>query len=273
MKEIELLFRIARGVREGIIERYPHGGGNAIVGTGPDGSPTFEIDAVAEDIARKILDENAPEMNVLSEETGLLDRGSDSTLIIDPIDGSHNAVNGIPLFCVSLAISKGAVEKVRHAVVADIVRGTTYHASLGSGAFRDGVRIHTREMVLEEATFSSYLSRFNMEANGGLLSLPKKGRYLGCVSLEMCLVAQGSLDLFAMLSRPPRMIDIAAGTLILKEAGGNTYWSQNDGKWGEYILTNEADDIDDLLSLGDPSFAPRIFDLYRHRMDTEVGQG
>ncbi len=270
MKEIELLFRIARGVREGINERYPHGGGSAIVGRGPDGTPTFEIDAAAEDIARKVLDGNAPEMNVLSEETGLLDRGSDSTLIIDPIDGSHNAVNGIPLFSVSLAISRGPVGMVQHAVVADIVRGTTYHASLGSGAFRDGVPIHTRKMVLEEATFSSYLSRFNMGANVSLLSLPNKGRYLGCVSLEMCLVAQGSMDLMAMLSRPPRMIDIAAGTLILKEAGGNTYGSQSGGKWGEYILTNEADDIDDLISLGDPSFAPRIFDLYHRNVDTEV---
>ncbi len=270
MKEIDLLFRIAHGVREAILERYPHGGGNAIVGTGPDGSPTFEIDAAAEDIARKILDENAPEMNVLSEETGLLDRGSDSTLIIDPIDGSHNAVNGIPVFSVSLAISKGPVENVQHAVVTDIIRGTTYHASLGSGAFRDGGQIRTRKMVLEEATFSSYLSKFNMGANCALLSLPRKGRYLGCVSLEMCLVAQGSFDLFAMLSRSPRMIDIAAGTLILKEAGGNTYRSQSDRGWREYVLTNEVDDISGLISLGDPSFAPRIFDLYRHRMDMEV---
>lgn len=107
MNDIDLLFRIAHEVREGILEKYPHGGGNTIVGTGPDGTPTFEIDAAAEDIARKILDDNAPDMNVLSEETGLLDRGSDSTLIIDPIDGSHNAVNGIPIFSISLAISKG----------------------------------------------------------------------------------------------------------------------------------------------------------------------
>ncbi len=271
MKEIDILFRIAHGVREGILEKYPHGGGNTIVGTGPDGTPTLEIDVAAEDIARKILDDNAPEMNILSEETGFLDRGSDSTLIIDPIDGSHNAVNGIPVFSVSLAISRGGVEKVQHAVVTDIIRGTTYHASLGSGAFRDGDRIHTREMVLQEATFSSYLSEVNMRANASLLSLPGKGRYLGCVSLEMCLVAQGSLDLFAMISRPPRMIDIAAGTLILKEAGGSSYWYRKGGEWGEYILTNEADDINDLISLGDPSFAPRIFDLYRRSM--EVGQG
>ncbi len=271
MKEIDLLFRIAHGVREGILERYPHGGGDAIVGNGPDGTPTFEIDAAAEDIARKILDDNAPDMNILSEETGFLDRGSDSTLIIDPIDGSHNAVNGIPIFSVSLAISKGGPYKVHHAMVADIIRGTTYHASLGSGAFRDGERIKTREMVLQEATFSSYLSKVNMGANRGLLSLPNKGRYLGCVSLEMCLVAQGSLDLFAMFCRPPRMIDIAAGTLILEEAGGNTYWYRKGGKWGEYILSTDADAIDGLLSLGDPSFAPKIFDLYCRSM--EVGQG
>ncbi len=271
MNDIDLLFRIAHEAREGILEKYPHGGGNTIVGTGPDGTPTFEIDAAAEDIARKILDDNAPDMNILSEETGLLDRGSDSTLIIDPIDGSHNAVNGIPIFSISLAISKGDVDKVHHAMVTDIIRGTTYHASLGSGAFRDGVRIRTREMVLQEATFSSYLSKLNMKGNRGLLSLPSKGRYLGCVSLELCLVAQGSLDLFAMLSRPPRMIDIAAGTLILKEAGGSSYWYRKGGKWGEYILSTDADDIDGLISLGDPLFAPRIFDLYGRSM--EVGQG
>ena len=162
---------------------------------------------------------------------------------------------------------------MRHALVTDILRGTTYHASLGSGAFRDGAQIHTRKMVLEEATFSSYLSKFNMGANGALLSLSRKGRYLGCVSLELCLVAQGSIDLFAMLSRPPRMIDIAAGTLILKEAGGNTYRTQSDGGWREYILTNEVDDINGLISLGDPSFAPRLFDLYQHRTDMEVEKG
>ena len=273
VKEIDLLSEIARDVREVILDRYPHGGGGEVVGEGADGAPTFLIDALAEEVAIGTLDRSDIGMNVLSEEAGHIDRGSDLTLLMDPIDGSYNAVNGIPIFSISLAISKGEVNNVRHALVRDIVRGTTYHASLGSGAFRDGERIHTRKWVPEKAIISTHLPQGCPDSHTALLSMARKARSLGCISLETCLVAQGSLDLYAMLSRAPRMIDLTACTLILKEAGGNTFWYKDGGEWGEYILNDKADDIDGVLSMGDPAFAPMFLDPEHRWMDKEAGEG
>src|SRR5438093_6203908 len=68
----------------------------AVTGTGAYGTPTQAIDKAAEDAVLHTLEYDGSDLNVLSEEAGFVDRGGSRTLILDPIDGTYNAVRGIP---------------------------------------------------------------------------------------------------------------------------------------------------------------------------------
>ena len=68
----------------------------AKVGLGYSGAPTSRLDRVAEDAILRQLEYDGADLNVLSEEAGFVDRGGSRTLIVDPVDGTYNAVRGIP---------------------------------------------------------------------------------------------------------------------------------------------------------------------------------
>src|SRR5439155_707517 len=75
-----------------------------VVGRGADGAPSTRIDRLAEETVLRVLDYEGAALNVLSEEAGFIDRGGKAILVLDPIDGTHNAIRGIPTYSVSLAI-------------------------------------------------------------------------------------------------------------------------------------------------------------------------
>ena len=70
---------------------------------GADGTPTSQIDKVAENAALMYIQRNGIEVNILSEEIGYVDNGAEETLVMDPIDGTSNAIAGIPYYTISLA--------------------------------------------------------------------------------------------------------------------------------------------------------------------------
>src|SRR3972149_973204 len=75
-----------------------------VLGSGADGAPSTRIDRVAEEAVLRLLDYEGTKINVLSEEAGFVDRKGDAVLVLDPIDGTHNALRGVPAYSVSLAI-------------------------------------------------------------------------------------------------------------------------------------------------------------------------
>lgn len=260
MKDLDVLCEIANVVRDIVREKYPYGGGGGIVKQGADGDPTKMIDQLAENAAIEWLDENDIIWNVLSEESGWIDRGGEHSLIFDPIDGTYNAVNGIPFYSTSLALgSRPDGEGVRAGVVLNIPTGTCFKAALGQGAFMDDIRISTRKYPEHDAVFSSFLGPGAMEENRRILSWPRRGRYFGSISLEICFVAKGSLDLFALFSRIPRITDIAAAHLILKESGGFHIKINGSNEWSEY-LPGDMDNIKGILSIGDRNAVERIME-------------
>ena len=90
---------------------------------GADGTPTQWIDRYAEDI---VLDTVADtKINILSEERGYIDNGGDYTLILDPIDGTRNAIHNIPFYAISLAIGKEKLGDVQYGLVRNIPTGDT----------------------------------------------------------------------------------------------------------------------------------------------------
>ena len=195
---------------------------------GADGTPTDEIDKIAENAALRYIEANGIRLNVLSEEIGYVDNGAEETLVLDPIDGSNNSVADIPLYTISLAVGKGGLGGVHTAFVRNLVTGEEFYAEKGKGAFHDGKRMSVR------TSFDPKRSRMMIHTGYGATPLAyslarrvKSARDLGCASLEMIYVAKGSADGYLMDSenyeRSIRIVDIAASTLILREAGGEVY--------------------------------------------------
>ncbi len=119
-----------------------------ILGRGADGAPSSRLDRVAEAAVLERLEERHERVNVLSEEAGFVDRGGDALLVLDPVDGTHNALRGVPAYSVSLAVGRGRLSDVEEGLVRDLVSGATYHAAKGRGATLDGRPIHVRPFNL-----------------------------------------------------------------------------------------------------------------------------
>lgn len=189
------------------------------IGIGADGTPTKYIDQVAEDVAIDVIKKSDVNVNVLSEEIGFLDNGSDYTFVLDPIDGTRNAYRGIPFYSVSLAVGKSAISDVEYGIVKNIPTGDVFIAEKGQGAFYNKNRFAVPE-VPDKEILSSLALGINYDKKTLSLAKKDKVRSLGSASLEMCMVAIGALDFYFAGQEYIRVIDIAASTLIVREAGG-----------------------------------------------------
>ncbi|MCI4369488.1 MAG: hypothetical protein L3K09_08005, partial [Thermoplasmata archaeon] len=151
-------------------------------------------------------------------------RGGDRLLVMDPIDGSHNALRALPFSTVSLALGSKDLSGVDVGIVQDLSSGTSYWASRGGGAFRDGRPIRTRPWEARSEMFFVNLGRHSTPRSVALASKGRRIRSLGCASLEVALVAQGGADAYLFENdtelRNLRVTDIAAAYRILVEAGG-----------------------------------------------------
>ena len=200
---------------------------SAEVGMGADGTPTCRIDQVAEDILLRAMDERSVPLNVLSEEAGFIDRGYDRTLVMDPVDGTYNALMGVPFYSVSLAVCSRSMNDATDAIVRNLVTGDIFKASKGKGATWNGRTIHVRDFDPDGSVLLVYLGKFCSPASNAIVHKARRTRSMGCSSLEMCLVAAGLADGFYMNSkvykRSLRVVDIAASALILREAGGELF--------------------------------------------------
>ena len=197
------------------------------MGIGADGTPTKLIDDIAEQVIFKVLKKKGENLNILSEEAGYIDNNAEKTLVIDPIDGTHNAIRGIPFYSLSLALGRKRLSDVQFGLVRNLVTSDTYWAEKGKGAFLNEQRIKTRKFDSKDSMFALYMGKRATQRSYGIAKIPRRGRALGCASLEMCLVANGAFDIYYLNYSPSkysmRVIDIAASTLILREAGGEVF--------------------------------------------------
>lgn len=194
---------------------------------GADGTPTSQIDKVAENAALMHIQSNRIPLNILSEEIGFVDNGAEETLVMDPIDGTSNAIAGIPYFTISLAVGTSKLSDIRLGYLKNPVTGDVYTAEKGKGAFKNGCPIHVRKAVMDDLFVMIYMGNGAHPDAFALAKRVKSSRSLGCASLEMAIVGEGEADGFLMKSekytRAIRIVDIAASTIILREAGGEVY--------------------------------------------------
>lgn len=198
--------------------------GRKTLGVGASGDTTIYADKAAEDEILRGLKRGGP-IKVLSEEAGLVgDPGAETMAIVDPLDGSSNFEHGIPFYCTSVAIAEGgSVDDIRVGVVRDLVTGDVYSAVRGSGARKNGKRIHTSGTAgLSEAVVGVDLSRGGSDAARRLAPLVTAARrqvHFGANALELCYVAEGRTDAFVDVRGRIRITDLAAALLIAGEAG------------------------------------------------------
>ncbi len=171
-------------------------------------STQYYLDIAADDVAVRIL--RGAGFRVVSEESGISGEG-ELTVVVDPIDGSTNCDHGVPFFATSLAVLKD--EELVAALVTNQATGTVYEAERGAGAFRDGVAISPsgqREFAKSIVSFSGLPARHLGWA---------QYRSLGAASLEICLVADGSLDVFSVARRSAlHPWDYLGGLLMIEES-------------------------------------------------------
>ena len=190
-----------------------------VVDIGADGTPTSFIDRIAEDVAIKAVTKSSVPINLLSEECGFLDNGGEYVFVLDPVDGTRNAYRGIPFFSVSLAIGTESLDDVEYGFVKNVLTGDEFIAEKGKGAFLNNQQIAASEVPPAERLSSIMLGRHSTLYSGQLAG-EHNVRSLGAASLEMCLVAMGALDVYYVGREFMRVVDIAASTLIVREAGG-----------------------------------------------------
>jgi len=168
-----------------------------------------------------------PEHAILGEETGLTgDENADYRWVIDPLDGTTNFLRGIPHYAVSIAcLYKG---KLEHGVVVDPVRREEFTASRGRGAQLNGRRIRVSSRSSLDGALLGTGIPFKDHCDDRLAPYSKSLEILagqvagirraGAASLDLAYVAAGRLDAFWEIGLAPW--DMAAGVLLVKEAGG-----------------------------------------------------
>ena len=185
--------------------------------------PATEADLASEKHAIAMIREQYPDHAILAEESGKSDKESDYVWIIDPLDGTSNFKHSLPIFCVSIGLEYKS----------EIITGAVYNprvdemfsAEKGKGAFLNGEPIkvtdrETKEFCAVATGFApkpeiieKNLPNFNKFMKEGFLI-----RRMGAAAIDLCYTACGRFDGFWEIGLSPW--DIAAGSLIVQEAGG-----------------------------------------------------
>ncbi|MFB6282880.1 MAG: inositol monophosphatase [Halobacteria archaeon] len=208
-----------------------------------DRDPVTGIDRECEKVVRDTVKDRFPEDAFLGEESG----GSTDTYgyswIVDPVDGTANYLHGLPHYTSSVAVLKNGTPEigvVHHSPTDDV-----YTAVKGEGARHNGDRINVTDKDLQDSLIAT---GFHPEASTdhyltvkSLVESTQGVRRLAAASFDLCMVAEGTVDGFYEPHLNPW--DIAAGVLIVEEAGGTVTDFHSNGEWssveeGEVVASN-----------------------------------
>jgi myo-inositol-1(or 4)-monophosphatase len=199
------------------------------LGVGAGGDPLREIDLTAEKAIVETFKKNEVSFTLISEESGIVSCGENSLglyVTIDPVDGTTNLMRGLPFYATSIAVSEQPfLHAVEAGIVADLFHGTTYTAERGRGAYRDEERISPSSgMSVEDGLIGLDLNSYRIKKLApkltALMAEARHLRHFGANALELCYVADGTIDAFVDIRGKLRTTDIAAASLIISEAGG-----------------------------------------------------
>lgn len=208
-----------------------------------------EVDIKAEQAIINAIRKAYPDHSILAEESGSQEGNEETVWIIDPLDGTTNYLHGFPFFCVSIAIK--IKNRVEHGVIYDPIRHECFSASRGRGARLNDRRLRVSKQtqlnasvigtgctVRNGAIHPKYLPTFE-----ALVDKCAAMRRTGSAALDLAYIASGRLDGFWQFGLKPW--DVAAGALLIREAGG---------------LISDMQGGDDFLKTGDVvAGTPKVF--------------
>jgi len=185
-----------------------------------------EADRAAERAVIDVILKHYPDHAILAEESGAQgSEGADTVWIIDPLDGTTNYLHGFPVFAVSIGVQING--RMEHAVVYDPLRQELFTATRGNGAQLDEHKIRVSgQQELERALVGTGFPYRQADSEldpylgmlGKVVRKTSGVRRPGAAALDLCYVAAGRLDAFWETGLAPW--DMAAGSLIIREAGG-----------------------------------------------------
>jgi NAD+ kinase len=220
----------------------------AEVKTGADGTPTSFIDQIAEEKIVTILKNANVYSYLVSEEIGEVKLGKGKKrmvnltqelkrtdlkedeipkfiFLVDPVDGTTNAIKEIPAYAISIAVADvnhgraATINDVELGFLLNLANGNFFEAEKGKGCLLNNEKVQPSNVIkINQMTLGGFTKSGTSEASK-LVDNARRMRSLGSVVLELSYVASGKYDAFIDL-RGSRIIDIAAGKLILEEAGG-----------------------------------------------------
>ena len=167
-------------------------------------------DLKAEKIIIEELKKAKPYYSIISEENGIeINKDKNNTWIIDPIDGTINFLHGVPHFAISIALK--SKDELLSGLIFDPIKDEMFFAEKGKGSFLNNQRLRvSKKNSLEECLFSSN--------NEGVKFSNLNMRCTGSAALDLAYVAAGRID--GYFQNKINLWDVAAGLIMIKEAGG-----------------------------------------------------
>lgn len=183
-----------------------------------------EIDHQSEKLVITTIQSRFPTHSIVAEESGILPGSAENCWYVDPLDGTVNYAHGIPIFCVSIAYGIG--RDILMGVIYDPMRDECFSAEKGCGAHLNGQPIRVsnatemiRSLMVTGFPYQLWESSNNNLDNYSRVSRVSQGvRRLGSAALDTAYVACGRFDGYWEVTIKPW--DVAAGALIVREAGG-----------------------------------------------------
>ena len=226
MEVINILREASKKIYENVKDLAGTDDAGGDFGRGAGGDISRNIDIIAEKTVLDYLKEINFECIVLGEECGRVEisKNPKGYIIMDAIDGSANSVRGVPFFCSSLAFAtENKLSSITEGVITNLSSGEMYWASKNKGAFfnESKIQVHNKEPIYKIVGINtSGASPELMKKLHPIFEQHNHTRHFGANALEMAMFARGLMDIFIDLRNKIRIQDIAAGYLIVKEAGG-----------------------------------------------------
>ena len=267
---LDILIESSKNVYSEIKDLLGTSEGASKISLGAGGDISRKIDIVAETAVLNTIKSSNISPVIIGEECGIVNlnksysssspssssnNNDNGFVIMDAVDGTTNAIRGIPFSCCSLAFANEfKLSSVTDAVVLDLFTGDIYSASKQKGSFFNNKKISVRN----EKDFSSITSLEDLKSIDVLIGTNVSGvppqildeiskvisfsshiRHFGANALELCYFARGFIDAYIDIRGKIRSTDMAAAYLIAKEAGGKLYSSNGQELDSELGLKNK----------------------------------